>query len=50
MDDRRGQPQHLAFDLVQRVEADGFGLRRGLNDVGHGCIRARQRLGYNSQY
>ena len=47
VDDRRRQPQDLAFDLAQRV--DGLGLRRGLDDVGHGCMTARPRPGHNSQ-
>jgi hypothetical protein len=32
MDDRRGQPEHLALDLGQRVQAGGFLLQ-----LGHGC-------------
>ena len=48
MDDRRGQPQHLALDLAQRVNR--FGLRRGRGlDVGHGCMTARPRRGHNSR-
>src|SRR5580692_2880916 len=46
VDDRRGQPQHLALDLAQHVES--FGLPRRLNHVGHGrmraCPRARAQL------
>jgi NAD(P)-dependent dehydrogenase (short-subunit alcohol dehydrogenase family) len=33
VDDRRGQPEHLALDLGQRVQAGGFLLQ-----LGHGCM------------
>ena len=29
VDDRRGQPEHLALDLGQRVQAGGFLLKLG---------------------
>src|ERR1035437_1053275 len=38
VDDRGGQPEHLALDLAQGAEVRGFGPQ-----LSHGCMRARAR-------
>ena len=42
VDDRRGQPEHLALDLGQRVQAGGFLLQ-----LGHGCMTTCPQPGHN---
>ena len=42
VDDRGGQPEHLALDLGQCVQAGGFLLQ-----LGHGCMTTCPQLGHN---